>query len=87
MGYGAGPAALAGRAPAGAAGDDRRHADRHRLDGRAHDDRGVVGYGGLGNLICDGLSTDFKAQVLTASVLCVVLGVVVDLLLLGVQWL
>lgn len=45
----------------------------------------VVGHGGLGNLIQRGLSTDFKAQVLTASVLCVLLAVAGDLLVLGVQ--
>jgi osmoprotectant transport system permease protein len=45
----------------------------------------LVGYGGLGNLIYDGLNTNFKSEVLTASVLCVVLAVLADLLLLGVQ--
>jgi osmoprotectant transport system permease protein len=45
----------------------------------------LVGYGGLGNLIYDGLSTNFKSEVLTASVLCVVLAVLADVLLLGVQ--
>ncbi|WP_328537434.1 ABC transporter permease [Streptomyces sp. NBC_00344] len=45
----------------------------------------IVGKGGLGNLIEDALPTLFKAQVLTASVLCVLLAVVADLLLLGVQ--
>ncbi|MGW0080268.1 ABC transporter permease [Streptomyces sp. NPDC003393] len=45
----------------------------------------VVGFGGLGNLIYAGMSTYFKAQVLTASVLCVVIAVAADLLLLGVQ--
>ncbi len=43
----------------------------------------LVGYGGLGNLISQGLTTLFKAQILTASVLCVLLAVVGDLLLLG----
>lgn len=48
----------------------------------------IVDYGGLGSLILDGLDTDFKAQVLTASVLCVLLALVADLLLLGLQrWL
>jgi osmoprotectant transport system permease protein len=47
----------------------------------------VVGSGGLGNLIYAGIDTLFKAQVLVASVLCVVLALVADLLLLGVQWL
>ncbi|MER6689662.1 ABC transporter permease [Streptomyces minutiscleroticus] len=45
----------------------------------------IVDYGGLGTLILDGLDSTFKAQVLTASVLCVLLAVAADLLLLGVQ--
>ncbi|MFF2849830.1 ABC transporter permease [Streptomyces sp. NPDC058001] len=45
----------------------------------------IVDYGGLGTLILDGLDTSFKSQVLTASVLCVLLAVVADLLLLGLQ--
>ncbi|MFG2633844.1 ABC transporter permease [Streptomyces sp. NPDC048362] len=47
----------------------------------------IVGFGGLGNLIYAGMNTYFKAQVLTASVLCVLIAIVADLLLLGVQWL
>ena len=45
----------------------------------------IVGRGGLGNLIEDALPSFFKAQVLAASVLCVLLAVVADLLLLGLQ--
>jgi osmoprotectant transport system permease protein len=45
----------------------------------------IVGSGGLGDLIETGLQSNFKAQVLTASVLCVVIALVLDLLLLGVQ--
>jgi osmoprotectant transport system permease protein len=45
----------------------------------------LVDAGGLGNLIKDGLNTDFKSEVLTASVLCVVLAVLADLCLLGIQ--
>jgi len=45
----------------------------------------IVGYGGLGNLIYDGMEILFKAQVLTASVICVVLAVTADVLLLGLQ--
>lgn len=45
----------------------------------------VVGYGGLGNLIASGMEGFFKAEVLTASVLCVLLALVADLLLLGLQ--
>ena len=47
----------------------------------------IVGYGGLGNLINDGLNSFFKAEVLTASVLCVVLAVVADLFVVGATWL
>jgi osmoprotectant transport system permease protein len=47
----------------------------------------VVGRGGLGNLIQEALPTFFRAQVLTASVLCVLLACAADLLLLGAQWL
>jgi osmoprotectant transport system permease protein len=45
----------------------------------------IVGFGGLGNLIYSGMNTYFRAQVLTASVLCVVIAVAADLLLLGLQ--
>lgn len=45
----------------------------------------LVGYGGLGNLIFRGLQSDFKAQVLTASVLVVLLAVLADLAILAVQ--
>lgn len=45
----------------------------------------IVAYGGLGNLLASGVSQDFKAQILAASVLCVLLALVLDALLLGVQ--
>jgi osmoprotectant transport system permease protein len=45
----------------------------------------IVGNGGLGDLISNGLGSNFKAEVLTASVLCVALAVVLDVLLLGAQ--
>ncbi len=45
----------------------------------------IVGHGGLGNLIFQGFQSNFRAQVLTASVLCVVLAVVADLLLVGME--
>jgi osmoprotectant transport system permease protein len=41
----------------------------------------IVGYGGLGNLLLDAVQTQFKAQVLTSSVLCVLLAVTFDVLL------
>ena len=47
----------------------------------------LVSYGGLGNLIRDGVRTNFNAELLAASVLCVVLAVVLDALIVGVQWL
>ena len=45
----------------------------------------LVGFGGLGNLIRSGLTGFFKAEVLTAAVLCVVLAIVADLLILLAQ--
>ncbi|MCQ4081006.1 ABC transporter permease [Streptomyces sp. RB6PN25] len=45
----------------------------------------IVGYGGLGNLIYEGMNSLFKAQVLTASAICVAMAVAADVLLLGVQ--
>jgi osmoprotectant transport system permease protein len=45
----------------------------------------IVGSGGLGDLIETGLQSNFKAQVLTASVLCVVIALVLDVVLLGTQ--
>ena len=45
----------------------------------------ILGHGGLGNLIYAGLRTQFRAEVLTATVLVVVLAVVADLLLLALQ--
>lgn len=45
----------------------------------------LIGEGGLGNLIHEGLTNYFKAEVLTASVLCVVLAVVLDGVLVGLQ--
>jgi osmoprotectant transport system permease protein len=45
----------------------------------------ILDYGGLGDLLVDGTRTDFKAQVLATSVLCVLLAVALDLLLVGLQ--
>ncbi|MEV7614722.1 ABC transporter permease [Streptomyces sp. NPDC089799] len=45
----------------------------------------IVGKGGLGNLLAPAVDSSFKAQVLTASVLCVLLALAADLLLLGLQ--
>jgi osmoprotectant transport system permease protein len=46
----------------------------------------LVSYGGLGNLIANGVQEDFKAEILAASVLCVVLAVVLDAIVVVVQW-
>lgn len=45
----------------------------------------LVAYGGLGNLLYNGVTTDFRAQVMAASVLCVLIAVVLDALLLLAQ--
>ena len=47
----------------------------------------LVAYGGLGNLIKDGVTTNFRAELMTASILCVVLAVVLDVVIVGAQWL
>jgi osmoprotectant transport system permease protein len=46
----------------------------------------LVSYGGLGNLIQDGVQNDFKAELLAASVLCVVLAIGLDALIVVLQW-
>lgn len=45
----------------------------------------LVAYGGLGNLIKDGVLTNFRAELFTASLLCVVLAIALDALLVLVQ--
>jgi osmoprotectant transport system permease protein len=45
----------------------------------------LVGAGGLGVLINHGLKSDFRSEVFTASLLCVLLALAADLILLGVQ--
>ena len=45
----------------------------------------IVGFGGLGDLLTRGMRANFHAEVLTASVLCVLLAVAADLALLAVQ--
>lgn len=47
----------------------------------------LIGEGGLGNLIHEGLTNYFKAEVLTASVLCVLLAMGLDAVLVGLQFL
>ena len=45
----------------------------------------LVAYGGLGNLIKDGVSTNFRAELFSAAVLCVVLAIVLDVLIVVAQ--
>jgi osmoprotectant transport system permease protein len=45
----------------------------------------ILGNGGLGNLIYSGLRTQFRAEVLTATVVVITLAVVADLLLVALQ--
>ena len=45
----------------------------------------LVAYGGLGNLIRDGVSTNFRAELFTAAVLCVLLAIVLDVLIVVMQ--
>ena len=45
----------------------------------------VVAYGGLGNLLADGVNENFKAEVLAASVLCVLLAFALDAVLVIAQ--
>jgi osmoprotectant transport system permease protein len=42
----------------------------------------VVGYGGLGQLMFRGLQSDYRAQIMTSTLLCVGLALILDLLLL-----
>ncbi len=45
----------------------------------------LVSYGGLGNLIKDGVESNFRAELFTAAVLCVVLAVLLDVVIVVVQ--
>jgi len=45
----------------------------------------IVGYGGLGNLLLEAVDSQFRAQVLAAGALCVVLAVSFDLVLVLAQ--
>jgi len=45
----------------------------------------LVGYGGLGGLILEGLNSLYRAEIVTAGALCIALALLADGLLLGVQ--
>lgn len=47
----------------------------------------VVGYGGLGQLMFRGMQSDYHAQIATATILCLALALVLDLLIvLAARW-
>jgi osmoprotectant transport system permease protein len=46
----------------------------------------LVGTGGLGQELNDAFASYFKAEALTASVLCVLLAVTADLVIVGIGW-
>jgi osmoprotectant transport system permease protein len=46
----------------------------------------LVAYGGLGNLIKDGVNSNFRAELFTAAVLCVLLAVLLDGVIVLAQW-
>ncbi|GAB6985173.1 ABC transporter permease [Nocardioides pyridinolyticus] len=46
----------------------------------------LVSYGGLGNLIKDGVASNFRAELMTASILCVLIAVVFDVVIVFAQW-
>lgn len=48
---------------------------------------GVIGQGGLGSLIADGLDREFSTPLMVGAILSVALALTADLLLLFVQWL
>ena len=41
----------------------------------------VIGYGGLGQLMFRGFASGYRAQIMTATILCLLLGLVLDLVL------
>jgi osmoprotectant transport system permease protein len=45
----------------------------------------LVSYGGLGNLIKDGVDNNFRAELFTAAVLCVLLAVLLDIAIVVLQ--
>ncbi|MCW2794602.1 ABC transporter permease [Nocardioides sp.] len=45
----------------------------------------LVSYGGLGNLIKDGVTTNFRAELFAAAALCVVLAIALDILIVLLQ--
>ncbi len=45
----------------------------------------LVGHGGLGNLISDGVTQNFRAELLAACVLCVLIALALDIVIVGSQ--
>ena len=84
MGLTAAPAAVAGRAAAGAAGDHGRAADRGHDHGRADRAR-LPGRRRAASARRSSPDIQFRSNVVVAGGLCVLLAVVLDLLVLLVQ--
>lgn len=47
----------------------------------------IVGYGGLGNFILEGFTNAYHAEAMTATLACVALALIADLLFVLIQWL
>lgn len=47
----------------------------------------LVAYGGLGNLIKDGVTNNFRSELAAAALLCVLLALLLDVVLVALQWL
>lgn len=47
----------------------------------------VVGHGGLGDFILEGFTNFYHAEVMTATLACIVLALLADVLFVGLQWL
>jgi osmoprotectant transport system permease protein len=86
MGYGAARMLVRVALPLGVARDHGRGTGWRRFSTVALTTVGaIVGAGGLGTLLYEAFPSQFKAQILAASVLCVLLAVVLDVALLGAQ--
>ena len=85
MGYSRVAAPAPRRAPAGAARDHRRHPHRDRHHIGLVTVTALIGQGGLGALMLDGLQRDFRTPLTVGIVLSLALAVVADLLLVLAQ--
>ena len=65
--------------------DHRGAADRDRHDGRSGHDHALIGQGGYGFFINDGLQRFFNTPLILGALLSVALAVALDLALVGVR--